>query len=708
MATPRTRKTSARRQRRALTAGGKTPASGQLQPTAGDVSVVRRIFWTLDRRRVELAPLAVSGALFGTSAAFYLGGTPVMGLVVGGAIAGCTWGLAHKRLDRPAEVTYARTVATSAATYLAAASIAGPADPIMFWGLTLATSVLSWPWYRHKLARPTAPNLLAAEWAARWEAIRDELGAADSRVVDATGDESYAEVTIRLAHGQTYADFKDNAERVASLLGEPARAIKLRSQRKISADLITLVYTKVSSIDKVITWDELAAIAPARLRDPAPIARREDGEIKTVDVRGHWMIVGMSRAGKSNELHTLLATVTGTFDPADPEAKAEALVFFIDLKGGSVGGRWVECVDWLATTMDEAIRVAEAVNAMIDARAQSAPVGDGDGDQVENSAEMPAVFVVFDECAEGIGEAPGRPGQADRTLLTGLMESIARRGAAMGFYLVLCGQDGSLETYGTEKLRGNLMKRMCFRVARRDNAQYVLDGYTNLEVKALESGQFYYHERADDPVPMRGPWMTPPDNPRLPQQIAARHGARRPTLEPEVAAAGGVDYATRWDRLPTKYRKITQSAGNVPAQTQEVQQMRESTPRPGSPEARVAELERAAGIGDGPAVTAEDLQRAAAHGPLDVAAEVEDTEMALCVLLVQAPAGGHKAKAIMDMLGIGKTYLYDRTTTWKGLGLVEQPSVGHWRAAPGVGARDLKLALDRQDSERRELAGAHA
>ncbi|MGW4476819.1 hypothetical protein ACWENQ_44810 [Nonomuraea sp. NPDC004354] len=706
----RTRKSPARR-RRAVTAGGNAfPAStDKKEVAAGDLNVLARFYWWADRNRVELAPPAVAMSLFTTSAVFFKSEQAALSLLAAGALTGVSWVAAGKRLDRDAEILYVRLVTVVASVWLIAASILGPLHPVAFWALALGTIGGAVPWYRHKLSRPTPVNPLTPVWAERWESIRDRLGLTGSRVIEVTGDDDFAEITVKLEGGQNYKDAKDLGENIASLWELPTKAIKVRDRRKINAGTVTVVYTRVSTIDSVVSWQDAAVLAPTTLSKPAPIAKRETGDWKTVDLRGHWMIVGMSRAGKSNELHTLLSLITGTYDPAT-EDDAEAVVFFIDLKGGAVGGRWIKCVDWLATTVEEAATMFEAIKAMMDARAQDAPVGEGDGDQLEFSAELPAVYIVFDECAEGIGVSPGGDETGLRTKLTGMAESVARRGAALGFYLVFSGQDGSLETYGTEKLRGNLMKRMCFRVSRQDNAQYVLDNYTAADVKGLDDGQFYYHERADDPVPLRGPFMTPDSNRTLPQEIAERNAARRPQLDAATAAGGGVAYATRHDRLPPKYRKLLQMGSSVPAQRQETQmpqQQPPATPAPDSAAARAAEIEAEAGLGTGaPPITPEDLQRARESAGFDLARDLQDTADTFCALLARAPISGIKAKDLHSTVGVGKQWMYDRLGVLRERELVEQVSNGYWRARPGVRAGDLREAIDDWTAERKELVPA--
>lgn len=702
----RTRKpTAATRPRRAVTAGGNVdrnpPATGK-GPTVRDLSMLSRLFWMAHRNRVELAPVGVAALLFGTAEAFYKAEAPGLGVATAATLAGMAWWGAPQRLDRDEEILFVRVCATAAAVWLIVASIVGPVHPVALWSLFVLVAAGAVPWYRHKLVRPTEDSALLAEWQERWNAIRDRLGLEGSEVVAVDGDADYAEIVLQLVPGvQSFKDVQPLEELIAGALGEPAKSIKVRDMRKVNASRVRLIYRKVSAIDSLIRWEEVAPMLPAKATDPAVLGRSETGEWKRVSMLGHWMIVGTTRAGKSNEIHTLMANITGLYDPegSDP---AEALVFFVDLKGGSVGARWKECIDWAATDLDEAVRMLEAVNGMINARAASAPVGDGDGDQLVPSPERPAVFIVFDECAEGLGVSPGAPNQGLKTRITNAVESIARRGAAMNFYLVLAGQDGSLETYGTEKLRGNLSKRLCFRVAKASNAQYVLDNYTKLDVTELEDGQFYYHERTDDPVPIRGPFMTPEGRRTLPQEISRRNARRRPQLDAETARGGGDAYATRDERRPAKFR-FDDTPDNpkipVPASREDEQMAKISDQN--SPEARARRVEAEAGVGTAAPVTPADLAKVADR--IDLAKELGNTKDLLCAVLVNAPVEGTKAKAIYEAVGVSRSWMYDRLGVLESAGLVEQPSRGFWRARLGVEAGDLREAIDAWEADRRDL-----
>jgi len=671
-----------------------------------DLSALARFFWWCHRNRVELAPPATAGLLFTTAATMYKTHNPAIGVLIGAATTGLTWWVAGKKWDREEERLFARIVATAASLWLIAACIVGPVNPVVFWALVLGTIAGAVPWYKHKLVRPHEKNALLEEWAARWVEIRDRLGLPGSRIVEATGDENYAELTLQLVKGvQTFADVQPLEERIAGALDLPKKAIKVRDMRKVNASRVTLVYSKVSVIDEIVRWADLAPMVANTVMKPVTLGRSESGGWKQVSPLGHWMIIGQTRAGKSTEVHNLMAHLTSAED---------AVIFFIDLKGGSVAGRWAECIDWPATTITEAVTLMESVNRMIDARAATADVGSGDGDQLIPTPERPAVFIVFDECAEGIGVSNGGRSQSEKTRLTGLVESVARRGAAMNFYLVLSGQDGSLETFGTEKLRGNLTKRMCFRVSKSDSAQYVLDGYSKLPVKELEDGQFFYHERTDDPVPVRGPWMTHPDDPMLPQQIARKNAARRPALDAATAQGGGDAYANRWDRAPDRFRRargIDTAPAPAPVAVSVPQGKEDPMTQQHDPSGayeRAVAVEAEAGIGTAPVVSFEDLKRARETGRLNLADDLDRVTDLFCQLVANAPLDGIKAQVLYESLGVSRTWSNDRLTLLKSRGLVERVSYGYWRAADGVSAADLRASLDAWTTERRERVPANA
>jgi DNA segregation ATPase FtsK/SpoIIIE-like protein len=654
-------------------------------------------FWWCRKYRVELAPIGVASVLFVSSAFLFRMQAAGIALLIGCAASAAILAKAKTWWNRAVERTYARWVVGLASAWLVLASIWGPAQLAILGLLAAGTIAGMIPWYLHKLPRPK-DNALLLKWQQKWIEVRDRLGLEGSRVVAAEGDDDYVTLTLQLIPGvQEVSGVKSARLRIAGAWQLATNAIRIEEIKK-DASLVKITVRKINPLSRIIRWDSSETLLPTSVAKPFVIGMNEEGNWKRVDGRGHMMIVGTTRAGKSNELHAVLGNLAKTDD---------SIAFFIDLKGGSVGGRWKEAIDWFATDIDEAERMLVAVNNMIDERPKFTPVGEGDGDQLLFSPELPAVYIIVDECAEVIGESARYTSSG--TTLTRLTESIARRGAAMGFYLVLSGQDGSLETYGTEKLRGQLSKRLCFRVTKPDNAQYVLRDTTNLDVCGLDDGQFFYHERSDDPTPIRGHHMTPADNPTLPQQIATRWAKSRPGLDPQTAAAGGEDYATRASRLPLKYRPA-----NTPAEQPEpIATTPERSPAPmayaeddQSPAAMAARIEAESGLHDANVIpiTAETMAMLRSRPGFDAEAHaaIASAEDRMAMAFTNA-IGGIDRKSLIDFVGMSSSWVDERTKALKEAGAVTQAGHGRYQAVPGA---DIRQALDAYAERKRSVHSA--
>lgn len=670
------------------------PDQDELVPPQNDLA---KFFWWCHKNRVELAPPLTAALLFGTSAVLFKAHAAGIALLIGCVASAAVLVKAHKWWDRAVERTYARWAVGLSAGWLTLASIFGPGTPWLLFVLAIGTVFAAVPWYMHKLVRPKDGALLA-KWQQKWIEIRDLLGLSGSRVIDAEGDDDYVTLTLRIVGGVQEANAVKAARlRIAGAWRLATNAIRIEEVKK-DASLVKITVRKVDPLSKIIRWEESETLAPTSVAKPFVIGRNEEGAWKRVDPRGHWMIVGTTRAGKSNELHAFMANLAATDD---------GIAFFIDLKGGSVGGRWAPAIDWFATDIDEAERMLVAVNKMIDARPSFTDAGEGDGDQLDFAPDLPAVFIVIDECAEAIGESARYTSSG--TTLTRLTESIARRGSAMGFYLVLAGQDGSLETYGTEKLRGQLSKRLCFRVTKSDNAQYVVNDTTNLDVCALENGQFFYHERSDDPTPIRGHHMTPFGNTKLPQQIAARWAQTRPSLDRETATAGGEDYATRASRLPRRYRPA-----NTPAEQPEPTTTPERSPAPmtyadddNSPAAMAARIEAESGLSDDNVIpiTAEMMARVRSRPGFDAEAHaaIATANERMVMALTDTPGGIINRKSLIDFVGMSSSWVDERTKALRDGGVLTTAGHGRYQVVPGA---DVRGALAEYDERKRSAHSA--
>lgn len=629
-------------------------------------------YWWCYRRRVELAPFAAGAGLLTASALLHRADVPAWAPFIAGVGNVAVWlPWTNKKWDREIERRYVRAVAAASGAWASVAAFIGP-DFIMLVLLLVGVIVCGAPWWRHKLARPgedSGDGQLLAYWQAQWVAVRDRLNLGNSRVVDAEGDADYVQLTVQLVPGvQVAEDVKGMRVKIAGALRLPLAGVRVETV-KSDASLVKIFIVKVSPISAEVRWDDAATMLPTSLRSPSTfvIGRDETGKWKRVDPRGHWMVIGESRSGKSNGLHCLMANITACED---------ALVFFIDLKGGAVAKRWKDSIDRLADTVEKASRLLRAVNHMIDGRPDVAPVGEGDGDQLDPSREIPAAYIVCDEFAE----MPPN--------LKSLIESIARRGAALGFYLVLVAQDGSLESFHTEALRGQLTRRLCYRVAKADNAQYVLAGWSKLAVTDLEDGQFFYHHRTDTETPIRAPFMTPKGRRTLPQQIAAEHAALRPTLDAGTAAAGGELYADGWDATPGKA---------APRQDTDTPSKGDTYMDSATRAAAQAEAEAADLFGDitniPKAVGSFDAQQ--------IAAELASAEGRFAAAFANASQDGIDRKTLIGFVDMSPSWVDERLTALTERGTLQRLARGRYRSADEA---DVRVALtEHADNKRSAL-----
>jgi S-DNA-T family DNA segregation ATPase FtsK/SpoIIIE len=668
---------------------GPKAAPAERKPASS--SAFTRLYWWCYRRRVELAPFAVGAGLLATSATAHATAHAAGWVAFAGAVGNVAVWLpwARRKWDRKEERLYVRAITAAGATWASVAAFVGPNAALL---ALLAGGVLGggYFWWRHKLVRPQVEGddddgALLAYWQAQWAAVRDRLGLEKSRVIEADGDADYVALTVQLVPGvQVAEDVKGMRVKIAGALRLPVAGVRVETV-KSDASLVKIFVVKVSPISAEVPWSEAATMLPTSLRSPATfvLGRDETGKWRRVDPRGHWMIIGESRSGKSNGLHAFMANATACDD---------TLVWFIDLKGGAVGKRWADSIDRLADTIDKAEALLEAGNLMIDQRPNFAPVGEGDGDQLDPSPDMPAIYIVCDEFAEAVRRGGAR--------LVGMFESIARRGAALGIYLVLVAQDGSLESFGTEALRGQLTRRLCYRVAKADNAQYVLAGWSKLQVTALEDGQFFYHHRDDVETPIRAPFMTPKENRKLPQQIAAEHAALRPALDAKTAAAGGAFYAEGWGDTTRNGATPGKAAAPRPDERQNA-----NTPNRGDTRmvdssaqqlAAQAEAEAAELFGD-----AADIPKSVERfAPEQVAAELASAEDRFAAAFGNAPAEGLDRKTLIAFAAMSPSWIDERLTALVDRGALERLTRGRYRAADDA---NVRTAL-RDHAERKRAA----
>jgi len=259
---------------------------------------------------------------------------------------------------------------------------------------------------------------------------------------------------------------------------------------------------------------------------------REDARPWVIDLRlvPHWMIVGATRSGKSTLIHAVVVAL----------AALRVALIGVDLKGGlelSVYGRRLS---GLAVTRAEAAGLLEAVLSLASSRMEECRAAGAQS--VWQLAEVPApVVVIVDEVAELYLNTGGGEEKQLRERCAAALLRLAQLGAALGVYLLVCGQRiGSDLGAGVTALRAQLGGRICHRVNDEETAKMALgDVFPEAVIAALlltpsDQGVAVTTDGVGDWVRARSVLTTPQEATRVAGQFAARTpvlaGIDRPTL----------------------------------------------------------------------------------------------------------------------------------------------------------------------------------
>jgi hypothetical protein len=620
-------------------------------------------------------------------------------LLIGCAASAAILAKAKTWWNRAVERTYARWVVGLASAWLVLASIWGPAQLAILGLLAAGTIAGMIPWYLHKLPRPK-DNALLLKWQQKWIEVRDRLGLEGSRVVAVKGDDDYVTLTLQLIPGvQEAAEVKAVRLRIAGAWGLSVSAIRIEEVER-DASKVTVAVRIVNPLSGGVTWEETKPLLPTSVNKPFIVGRSETGEWKKVDARGHWMLNGVSRAGKSNFLSVLLGNLAATDD---------ALVFLIDMKGG-LAGRWHKAADWVAIEVDEAELMLNALDNVVKVRQRAYMHLSKDGDQIVPTPKLPAIFVVVDEYAATAGSSAERTSSGSTLVRT--LTRLKERGAGSAVYMIESSQDGSLETLVSEKSRAQATRRVCFRVEKVDHAEYTLgmDAH-KLEPTTLQDGEFFLRVGGNvDQTPIRAQFMTDPEvDEDLPQQIAAEWATRRPRLDRASVEAAGVMYATRASRLPREL-----APANTPAEQPEpTVTTPERSPAPmayaeddQSPAAMAARIEAESGLHDANVIpiTAETMAMLRSRPGFDAEAHaaIASAEDRMAMAFTNA-INGIDRKSLIDFVGMSSSWVDERTKALKEAGAVTQAGHGRYQAVPGA---DIRQALDAYAERKRSVHSA--
>ena len=188
----------------------------------------------------------------------------------------------------------------------------------------------------------------------------------------------------------------------------------------------------------------------------APIGATADGPL-VLDLRDHGphgLVAGITGAGKSELLQTLIASLAATYPPTRLE------FLLVDYKGGLA---FKECVDLphatLVTDLDEHLTQRALASLRAEQRRREAVLREADAKDVPElesrspAAALPNLVIVIDEFAGLAEELP--------EFIEGVVD-VARRGRALGVHLILATQrPGGVVS---QQIRANTNLRIALRV----------------------------------------------------------------------------------------------------------------------------------------------------------------------------------------------------------------------------------------------------
>lgn len=629
---------------------------------------------TLRRNRHVTVPMAVPPAFLAAGAA--LATSPQAGIptaVGAGVLAGSVWWAAPHKWDRRPEQWYARASALAGGAWMSATALLGLGVPELIAAGVLGTA---WgiPWFLHKRTRKHEAGMVA-RWNFWWLHYAAAWDLAGSHILDVTtsGVIDTLHVQLRAGH-QHLADVKAILPKLESALQGHVKARMTRCEVHPGNPSQVLVHLKRENPHKIeYGWD--GSKCPTSITGTMPLGKDEHGAWVMVPcLAPNWFLIGALGGGKSNELSVMLASITGCED---------ALTWGIDLKGGKSLRPWIGALDWVATTVDEARLMLRALLAEVRARARDGYDGN---EELVPTPDVPAIFLFLDEAHNIVSDMSGDP-ECQR-----LLAAVASECRSSAIRVVVATQYGALyESVGSEQIRGNLMNRICFKVADAAHGQFALDDWSSLDASRLDTaGEFYYRlQGAAGSSPCRGPHLRHADV----REIAARNAAiQRPPLR-LYAAEHQATYDARHDRQPAAFRRAGHPLLEAPMTP---------APPPTASSGWIAEaLERiedtVAAIPDSPAPPTVD--------PALLEDEMTRKKRLWALLLQQAQPPGIRPRDLNTGSGMSSSWTHQQLSALIENGVVTKPADGRYLVVPGQDAWDGLQRIKASHDRTADLAG---
>ncbi|MFI0156211.1 hypothetical protein [Streptomyces lydicus] len=406
-------------------------------------------------------------------------------------------------------------------------------------------------------------EVIAAQWAeeaaaaradlSEWEQLFHDAGARGVEVLPATDTRAGYALPLKLT--QTPFEALLGLLRVIETRKGDLRpgALELRRDLDAPASEATLYVTTRNVLSESV---ELPADShPLTINEPLTLGVLESGEPFEIKFRQNSVfIAGKKGSGKSVFLHVIIAAITRCID---------AVIWMIDMAEGNTAKRWIRpwaeqwkdktgrlidrpILDWVATSIDEAVQLLSASVAVADGRARRMK-----GGKVHPTRELPALIVITDENPVLMSSVPA----AIKAKIDGIKKG---RKAAVDY--VDAAQRGTGPNSGGGEVMSQYDTVIGGRFPKKQEGQFVFpDYYQRIDLSKLPgNGAFYVldEERSKTTGPERFKGHYAYDDDEHPdgteatviEDLAVERWTIRPDLDNDSQNdAAPYSYADRWD-----------------------------------------------------------------------------------------------------------------------------------------------------------------
>ncbi|MEU4502641.1 hypothetical protein [Streptomyces sp. NPDC024089] len=465
----------------------------------------------------------------------------------------------------PARVFHAAFTATwTTATYawLTWASFDSPWTMASAATVAIATAALT-PAYTFD--RYLRHDMIAAQWAEEakqdqivdgneWELLFEQVGARGVKVQDSFTTRSGYALPLKLT-STPYNQILPMLPMIETKKGDlRTGALDLRpGDSGIASDAVLYVSTRDVMSEAI---DLPADTHPLTINEPLTLGVLESGEPFEIKFRQNSVfIAGKKGSGKSVLLHCIISVITRCTD---------AVIWMIDMAEGNTGKRWLRpwvegwkdqhgrlidrpILDWVATSVEEAVRLLKASVAVADGRARRMP-----GGKIRPTANIPALVVITDENPELMSRVP----EAIQEKVRGIKKG---RKAAVDY--VDAAQRGTGPNTGGGEVMSQYDTVIGGRFPKRAEGQFVYpDYYQRVDLSTLPgNGAFYVLDEKRSktrmgPEKFKGYFIY--DDDEHPDGTEARvieeKSVERWDIRPDLDQASQADaepygYSTRWE-----------------------------------------------------------------------------------------------------------------------------------------------------------------